>query len=160
VPDKIVELICMDIDSLSRKILELLPTSQESVLAAGSLKAASYILKGESADPAPSRRQVASQVASRDNQLDMESLTQKVAARLDQPVDLAKQWSGTPLANGRSPRKKSAQPIAAPNSLCPGCEERVAGHPVVTAAGSDPKGRSLVQLCGGNGQVWVVPDRE
>jgi len=89
----------MDVDALAKKILAVMGQTNESVLAAGSLAAAAYILSGDSSaleddpEPQPVRRQsrqalrapVAPHVPpslSNPNGLDVASLAQQLALRM------------------------------------------------------------------------------
>lgn len=183
--DPVTRMLCMDINALASKIVAMLGQTHESVLAAGSLASAAYILSGdvsslEEPDTPPARSRQAPAMpppmATLPNPggLDVADLARAVATRLggnkavvapdpeDQP-SLADKWSGPlPSLNGKSKRQtRSAAkpeakiPVAAPGSLCR-CGEPVNEHPRAKNLPPDSKGRPVFVICGST-MVHCVP---
>ncbi len=160
----------MDIDSLSRKVVELLPNSQETILAAGLLAAASHILRGaESAREFVPPPLFNGQSSANPGNLDIAAIAQAIATRMSPgipvppgsqvpvgipsppPRSLAHEMAG-PLPSLRrrpAPRSKPQPiPVVSPRAKCPDCGDEVAtSHPRDKNIGQDPEGRVVYVLC-------------
>lgn len=167
-------MILMDIDILSRKVVELLPPGQETILAAGLLAAAAHILR--TCEPVNTTGAVNGgldvtgfghgtswakppqmQPMPNPGSPDIAAIAQAIAARMTpvsvpaSPRSLAHEMAG-PLPSLRrkpAPRSKpQAIPIVSPRAKCPDCGDQVASHhPRDKTIGSDPEGRAVFILC-------------
>lgn len=183
--DTIVRMLCMDINALAQKIVAVLGQTHESVLAAGSLASAAYILSGdvsslEEPDTPPARSRQAPAMATLPNPggLDVDTLARAVAARMggnkavvaadpeDQPSIMDK-WSGPlPSLNGKAKKSSRAAatpdkiPVASPTALCPQCKEPVNEHARAKNVPPDSKGRPAFVICGSKMVRCVLSDSE
>lgn len=160
---KVASLILMDIDSLSKKVVELLPQGQETILAAGLLAAAAHILRACSPVNTAANGYVPEQqwapAISNPGGLDIAAIAQLVASRMApvaipaSPRSLAHEMAGPlpSLGARRKPAPRSKPqviPIVSPRAKCPDCGDEVATHhPRDKTIGSDPEGRAVFVLC-------------
>ena len=160
--DQLREMLVMDIEALSRKLVTLLPATEEVILAAGSLRAASHILGAALSTRAAMPTEVAHRPPVPDNPggMDISRVAAEVAARMGDNGppgrDLRKQWAGSlpsisapSVAGGARKSKSKPIPVVASDANCPGCGEPAGGHAREKATPQDSEGRSVHVLCGG-----------
>ncbi len=154
--DKIAQMICMDLDALASKVVNLLPESKERVLASGLLVAAAHILGSRSptaqpAQPIPDFNQANQDVAGI-----AAAIAQRMGvdpSQLQPPArSLSKEWSGPlPHLNNSTKTKAKAKPQAIPHvpatAKCPGCGDPVGDHPRDKNFDIDINQRAVLILC-------------